>query len=72
MSEGATNSVRNSGDEINTDVKVRLFAAVCVERMPVITSEMNDLEKRYSNLINEMNIRRSYLSDHELRHLKDM
>lgn len=52
--------------------KTRIFASVCIERMPVITCDMNDLEKRYLNLINEMNIRNSYLSDHELRHIKDM
>lgn len=51
---------------------VRLFTSVCIERMPVITSDMNDLEKRYSHLINEINIRKSYLSNHELRHLKDL
>lgn len=33
---------------------------------------MNDLENRYSNLINEINIRRSLLSNHELRHIKDL
>ena len=49
-----------------------LYASVCVERMPIITCEMNDLEKRYSQLINEMNIRKSLLSDHELRHLNDL
>ena len=33
---------------------------------------MDKLEKRYSNLINELNIKKSLLSDHELRHLKDI
>lgn len=33
---------------------------------------MDKLEKRYSNLINELNVRKSLLSDHELRHLKDL
>lgn len=33
---------------------------------------MNDLENRYSSLINELNVRKSLLSDHELRHLKDL
>ena len=51
---------------------IKLYASVCVERMPVITCDMNDLENRYSNLINEINVRRSLLSNHELRHLKDL
>lgn len=59
-----------SNDSANKTVN--LYASVCVERMPVITCDMNDLEKRYSNLINEINIRRSLLSNHELRHLKDL
>lgn len=52
--------------------KWNLFASVCIERMPVITCDVNDLENRYSNLINELNVRKSLLSDHELRHLKDL
>ncbi|RNA09918.1 transcription initiation factor IIA subunit 2 [Brachionus plicatilis] len=52
--------------------QVKLHASVCIERMPVITCDMNDLENRYSNLINEINVRRSLLSNHELRHLKDL
>lgn len=63
----------NSGNTPTaSNLKARLFASVCIERMPVITCDANDLEKRYLNLINEMNIRNSYLSDHELRKLKDM
>jgi hypothetical protein len=50
----------------------RLCASVCIERVPIITCDMDKLEKRYSNLINELNIRKSLLSDHELRHLKDL
>lgn len=51
---------------------IRLHASVCIERMPVITCEMNDLEKRYSNLINQINVRKSLLSNHELRHKRDL
>ncbi|CAF0805276.1 unnamed protein product [Brachionus calyciflorus] len=53
-------------------LSTKLYASVCVERMPIITCDMNDLENRYSNLINEINVRRSLLSNHELRHLKDL
>ncbi len=49
-----------------------LFGSVCIERMPIITCDMNDLENRYSNLINQLNVRKSLLSDHEIRHLKDL
>lgn len=49
-----------------------LYASVCIERLPIITCDMNDLEQRYSNLINSINIRKSLLSDHEIRNLKDL
>jgi hypothetical protein len=49
-----------------------IFVSVCIERPPLITCQMNDLERRYSNMINEINIRRSHMSQHELRHLKDL
>jgi len=51
---------------------VRLYASVCIERMPIITCDMNDIEKRYSDLINQINVKKSLLSNHELRHLKDL
>ncbi len=66
-STAATNDALQS-----KNLKIRLFTSVCVERLPIITCDMNDLEQRYSNLINEINIKKSYLSNHELRHLKDM
>lgn len=67
----SSNSSSNESEK-DTNLKTRLFASVCIERMPVITCDANDLEKRYLNLINELNIRNSYLSDHELRHRKDL
>jgi len=70
------NSKINSSSSIKENSKSPiawdLFASVCIERMPIITCDMNDLENRYSNLINELNIRNSLQSDHELRHLKDL
>jgi hypothetical protein len=58
--------------EEKSEKPVRLFASVCIERMPIITCDMNDIEKRYSDLINQINVKKSLLSDHELRHLKDL
>ena len=67
------NPAELSADMVDKNKRiVRLHASVCIERMPVITCEMNDLEKRYSNLINQINVRRSLLSNHELRHKKDL
>jgi len=65
-----TTNGNSSGGE--PALKKRIFASLCIERMPVITCDMNELEQRYSTLINEINVRRSYLSNHELRHLADL
>jgi large subunit ribosomal protein L46 len=51
--------------------RARLVAAAIVQRFPIITAEMNEIEKRYADFTNKRNVDNSYLSDHELRHLKD-
>lgn len=48
------------------------MSAVCLERFPVITQEMNPLEKKFSQLLQTMEHEKSHLSDHELRHLEDL
>lgn len=52
--------------------KWQLMSAVCLERFPVITQEMNPLEKKFSQLLQTMEHEKSHLSDHELRHLEDL
>ena len=54
-----------------TNVAPKLYAAVCIERMPVLTAEMNDIEKKYSESVNRFDFNISSLSDHELRLIKD-
>ena len=56
----------------NNLASLPLFVPVCVERMPVLTCDMNEIEKRYYNYINKVNIQKSLLSNHELRKQKDM
>jgi len=62
----------STGTQVSKPIAWTLFASVCIERTPIITCDKNELENRYFNLINEINIRKSLLSDHELRHLKDL
>ncbi len=72
---GATTTpiaLHNENHKVPKPLSWNLFGSVCIERMPIITCDMNDLENRYSNLINQLNVRKSLLSDHELRHLKDL
>lgn len=45
--------------------KWKLATAVCVERYPVITQEMNEIEKKYNDLMTKIEIENSLLSSHE-------
>ncbi|CAG9865044.1 unnamed protein product [Phyllotreta striolata] len=45
-----------------------IFAAVCLERKPVITPKLNELEKEYEELSKTIEFERSVKSDFELRH----
>ncbi|VEN63700.1 unnamed protein product [Callosobruchus maculatus] len=49
-----------------------LYAAVCLERKPVITPELSDLQKEYKALIADIEFERSLKSEHELRHEADL
>ena len=48
------------------------MSAVCLERMPIITQNMTELEKEYSKTMIMIEREKSLLSDHTLRHLEDM
>ena len=49
-----------------------LYCGLIIERRPVITAELNDLEKRYKQLLDTLELEQSYLSKHELRHQADL
>ncbi|XP_055950196.1 39S ribosomal protein L46, mitochondrial-like [Argiope bruennichi] len=46
--------------------------ALCLERKPVVTQELTPLEQRYFQYLQKLEIEKSYLSDHEKRHLEDL
>lgn len=48
-----------------------LFAAVCLERKPVVTPTLNDLETEFAKYLSQVEFERSLKADHELRHEKD-
>lgn len=48
-------------------IKWDLISAVCLERHPVITKPMTDLEKKFQESLNQIEFENSYKSDHELR-----
>lgn len=48
-----------------------LHGAVCLQRLPVISQDRNPMEEEFSELMQQMELERSLLSDHELRLMED-
>lgn len=48
-----------------------LYSAVCLERLPRISADLNEIEEKYSNFMNQLEIENSLLSNHELRYKED-
>lgn len=53
-------------------VKWDIMAGICLQRKPVITKSLTDLEVKYQNILQEIEFEKSLKSDHELRHDKDV
>ncbi|XP_024151645.1 39S ribosomal protein L46, mitochondrial [Oryzias melastigma] len=48
-----------------------LMAAVCLQRLPVVSADCDPIEERFKQMMLEMELEKSLLSDHELRLLED-
>lgn len=48
-----------------------IVAGVCVERLPVVTPPLNEIQKKFKDLLWTIEIEKSLKSDHELRHEND-
>jgi len=49
-----------------------IMAGVCLQRKPIITKSLTDIEVNYQNLLQDIEFEKSLKSDHELRHDKDL
>ncbi|KAI5636135.1 39S mitochondrial ribosomal protein l46 domain-containing protein [Phthorimaea operculella] len=56
---------------VSTKSQWDIVTGVCVERLPVVTPPMNEIQKKYKNLLSTVEIEKSLKSDHELRHEQD-
>ncbi|KAM8894070.1 large ribosomal subunit protein mL46 isoform 2-T2 [Spinachia spinachia] len=48
-----------------------LMAAVCLQRLPVISADCSPVEQRFRQMLQQMELEKSLVSEHELRLLED-
>jgi len=49
-----------------------LVSSVCLERLPVLAQIPSDMEFKFGNMLSELELEQSVMSDHELRHKQDL
>ncbi|XP_063045526.1 39S ribosomal protein L46, mitochondrial [Engraulis encrasicolus] len=49
----------------------KLYGAVCLQRLPLVSKDPHPIEKKFADLLHQMEMERSFLSDHEVRLLED-
>lgn len=48
-----------------------IVTGVCIERLPVVTPPLNDIQKKYKAMLDAIEVEKSYKSDHEVKHDND-
>ncbi|XP_046962321.1 39S ribosomal protein L46, mitochondrial [Vanessa cardui] len=48
-----------------------IVAGVCVERLPVVTPPLNDIQKKFKNMLGNIEVEKSLKSNHEIRKEND-
>lgn len=49
-----------------------LMSAVCLERKPVLSRELNEIERKFSRMLADIELENSHRSDHEVRYEAEM
>lgn len=52
--------------------KWEIYASVCLERLPIVTSPLNDMQTKFQKFLDESELADSFKSDHEIRMENDM
>lgn len=53
-------------------LKWDIMVGICLQRKPIITKSLTNIELNYQNLLQDIEFEKSLKSDHELRHEKDL
>lgn len=56
---------------VSTTSSWDIVTGVCIERLPVVTPPLNDIQKKYKDMLATMEIEKSLKSAHELRREQD-
>ena len=64
------NALTSSSTTANKQPQIKV--ALCIQRYAHLSPEMSQLEKDYTNLLTQVETEGSYLSDHELRHKREV
>jgi hypothetical protein len=65
-------SASSSSSTIKSEKLPQIKVALYIQRYAHLSPDMNQLEKDYTNLLTQLETENSYLSDHELRHKREM
>ncbi|CAF1324175.1 unnamed protein product [Adineta steineri] len=70
VANASTNTQTSSS--IKSEKIPQIKVALCIQRYAHLSPEMNPLEQDYTNLLTQIETENSYLSDHELRHKREI
>lgn len=62
----------SSSAALKTDKVPPIKVALCIQRYAQLSPDMTQLEKDYSDMVTQLEMESSYLSDHELRHKREL